>query len=584
MKFNIIKKVTDPDGNVSYLEIDQSKSASATGSILDTVISVPTTIFHELYGEEDDLSSMYDTICGRFPKSSDEIVLITDRYNRVKKNTLINLGLIASTDKTTASISFDEILGTTYKAYKPSKYFEATDNDAYKLNMTAYSNIKPSYDLTTGKITYSGTAGTKTIQRYIEPNTNQKGLEDLYNNDAKYSPKTLKIVGVLRPSETSYMNLMPASIGYVQSLKDEYVEDVEKNCVNMQETSSNAWFFTSVKDSNGQDGLDRLSNAMSDLVKSLMDGSDTVSTTVASAIASSINYEYFFAKQKNIDEGSRIVPYYTGYFNGARRIGQDFREDIVGKFVDNLYSANEDDKATLLNKLIARLTESSFYELNYKNPTYDLSSDEINLDFNILDFVAYFQSYSLISSIMIFPSSISNKDIIKARMDQWNKDTSSDQNVYYTDIMSSYTSTLGTFISLISVVFIIFASISLIVSSIMTANITYVSVIERTKEIGIIRACGARKSDVGHLFETECLIIGFVAGVLGIAVTLILNIPLSLIVDHLFPGNGLSHIASLNPLHALILIVISIFLSFISGFIPARLGARKDPVIALRGE
>ncbi len=584
LNFNIIKQVTDPDGNVTYVQVDQSKSASATGSILDTVISVPTTIFHELYGEEDDLSSMYDTICGRFPKNSDEIVLITDRYNRVKKNTLVSLGLIASTDKTTSSISFSDILGETYKAYKPSKYYQATDDDSFKLNMTAYSNIKPSYDISTGKITYSGTPTTRTIQRYIEPNANQKGLADIYNNDAKYEPKTLKIVGVLRPSETSYMNLMPASIGYVQSLKDEYVEDVENNCQEMQKTSNNAWFFTSVKNSNDEDGLDRLSTAMTSLVESLTSESDTVSTSVATAVASAINYEYFFAKQKNIDEGTRVVPYYSGYFNGARRIGQDFREDLVGKFVDTLYSSSGDTRTALVKKLIARLSESSFYELNYKNPTYDLSSDEINLDFNILDFVAYFQSYSLISSIMIFPSSITNKDLIKARMDQWNKDTSSDQNVYYTDIMSSYTSTLGTFISLISVVFIIFASISLIVSSIMTANITYVSVIERTKEIGVIRACGARKSDVGHLFETECILIGFVAGALGILVTLILNIPLSLIIDHLFPGNGLQHIASLNPIHALILIVLSVVLSFVSGFIPARLGAKKDPVVALRGE
>lgn len=584
LSFNIIKQITDPDGNTTYVQIDQSKSASATGSILDTVISVPTTIFHELYGEEKDLSSMYDTICGRFPKSSDEIVLITDRYNRVKKTTLVNLGLIASTDKTTSSISFSDLLGTTYKAYKSSKYFQATDNDSYKLDLPAYSDIKPSYDLTTGQITYSGTPSTRTIQRYIEPNTNQKGLEKIYNDDATYSPKTLKIVGVLRPSETSYMNLMPASIGYVQSLKNEFVEDVSKNCSEMQNTSAKAWFFTTGKDSNGKDGLDRLSSAMSELIKSLSSDSDTISTTVAANIASSLNYEYFFAKQKNIDEGTRVVPYYSGYFNGARRIGQDFREDLVGKFVDKFYSSDSDTKANILKKLILRLSESSFYELNYKSPTYDLKSDELNLDFNILDFVAYFQSYSLISSVMIFPSSISNKDAIKARMDQWNKETSSDQNVYYTDIMSSYTSTLGTFISLISVVFIIFASISLIVSSIMTANITYVSVIERTKEIGIVRACGARKSDVGHLFETECLIIGLVAGILGIVVTLILNFPLSAIIDHLFPGNGLSHIASLNPLHALILIVVSVLLSFISGFIPARLGAKKDPVVALRGE
>ena len=150
--------------------------------------------------------------------------------------------------------------------------------------------------------------------------------------------------------------------------------------------------------------------------------------------------------------------------------------------------------------------------------------------------------------------------------------------------MSSYTSSLGTLISLISLVLVIFASISLVVSSIMTSIITYISVVERTKEIGIIRACGARKRDVGHLFEAECVMIGTVAGLIGVGVTALLNIPLSIIIDHMYPGNGLEHIASLNPLHALILLLLSILLAFLSGLIPARMGARKDPVEALRSE
>ncbi len=584
LSFNLLKEVKDPDGNVTYVQVDQSKSASASGSILDTVISVPTTIFHELYGEEKDLDTTYDTICGRFPKESDEIVLITDRYNRVKKTTLVNLGLLSSKDKTTSSISFDDLLGSTYKAYKPSTYFEATDKDDYKLTLPVYENIKPTYDISTGKITYTGSKTTRTTQRYIETDTTQEGLAALYNNDAKYQPKTLKIVGVLRPAETSYMNLMPASIGYVSSLKDEFIEDTEKNCKGMQEVCSNSWYFTTKEDSDGKTGLDRLSSAMTDLLESLNSESDTVSNSVASSVASSINYEYFSTKQQYIDNGTRMAPYYSGYFKSARLIGQDFREDLVGKFVDTLYSTSGDERTQLIKKLITRLTEPSFYSLDYKNSTYDVSSSDTNLDFNILDFVAYFQSYSLISSVMIFPSSISSKDTIKARMDQWNSETSSDQNVYYTDIMSSYTSTLGTFISLISLVFIIFASISLIVSSIMTAIITYVSVIERTREIGVIRACGARKSDVGRLFEAECVIVGSVAGVLGVLVTVLVNIPLSAIIDHLFPGNGLSHIASLNPAHALILIALSIVLAVVSGIIPARIGAKKDPVVALRSE
>ena len=133
-------------------------------------------------------------------------------------------------------------------------------------------------------------------------------------------------------------------------------------------------------------------------------------------------------------------------------------------------------------------------------------------------------------------------------------------------------------------VLIVFASISLVVSSVMTAIITYVSVIERTKEIGVLRACGARKRDVGRLFEAECIITGGVAGLVGVGVSYILCVPINLILDNLYPGNGLNSIANLNPLHALALLLLSTALAFLSGFIPSRIAAKKDPVICLRTE
>jgi putative ABC transport system permease protein len=139
-------------------------------------------------------------------------------------------------------------------------------------------------------------------------------------------------------------------------------------------------------------------------------------------------------------------------------------------------------------------------------------------------------------------------------------------------------------IDVISAVLIVFASISLVVSSVMTAIITYVSVIERTKEIGVLRACGARKVDVGRLFEAECIITGFVAGLIGIGCTYLACIPINQILDHLYPKNNLNSIAQLNPWHALILLALSILLAFVSGFIPSRIAAKKDPVECLRSE
>ncbi len=586
LSFNLLKKVQSSDGEVSYAKINQFKSASASGSLLDVAISLPTTIFHELYGQEEGLGKMYDTVCGRFPQSSDELVLITDRYNRVKKDTLVNLGLLAEGDEKTASISFTDILDSEYKAYFPSKLYQNTQDSAYTLNVSAYENITPSYDFGSGKVTYSGTKTTKTIHRYKGVDDTQKGYKEVYENDAKYQPKILKIVGVLRPSESSYINLMPSSIGYLTSLKDEFVKDVENNCQDLQDVCKNAWYFTTKKDSqkNDLDGLGQLGEAMTDAVKTLLNADGVIDSSLASEIASSINYEYFSTQQSLIDDGKRMVPYYSGYFSSAKLIGADYREDLVGKFIDALSASSGVERDDLIGKLLLRIQEPSFYSNEYENSTYDIKDDSINMDFNILDLVAYFQSYSLITSILIFPSSLANKDIVKARLDAWNSSVPESQNVYYTDIMSSFTSSLGTLISLVSLVFVIFASISLIVSSIMTSIITYISVVERTKEIGVIRACGARKRDVGHLFEAECVMIGTVAGLIGIAATVLLNIPLSIVIDHIYPGNGLEHIASLNPLHALILLLLSILLAFLSGLIPARMGARKDPVEALRSE
>lgn len=426
------------------------------------------------------------------------------------------------------------------------------------------------------------------MKRYKDIDGIQSGYKELYENDAKYNPKTLKIVGILRPSETSYLNLMPASIGYLPSLKDEYIEDTESNCKDLQDVANNAWFLKQSFDNEGNqssdDGLVKLGESMTALLSSLLNGDGTISTSSVSEIASSLNYEYFHTQARYVASGTRMVPYYSGYLAAARLIGQDFREDLVGRFVDELSNSSGDYQQELIAKLIKRLAESSFYSNEHESDSFDITDEEINMDFNIMDLVAYFNSYSLITSILIFPSSLTSKDVLKARLDAWNSSRPASQNVYYTDLMSSFTSSLSMLINLISVVLVIFASISLVVSSIMTSIITYVSVVERTKEIGVIRACGARKRDVGHLFEAECVMIGLTAGLLGIGITALLNIPISSIIDNMYPGNGLQDISSLNLIHAIILVVISIFLAFISGLIPARIGAKKDPVAALRSE
>ena len=184
-------------------------------------------------------------------------------------------------------------------------------------------------------------------------------------------------------------------------------------------------------------------------------------------------------------------------------------------------------------------------------------------------------------SIMFYAKSFDGKKAVQEMITNYNKTVDSANKIIYGDQSQLITSTLGSMISIISYVLIAFASISLIVSSIMIGVITYTSVIERTKEIGVLRSLGARKKDVSRVFNAETAIIGALAGLLGVVVSYLLCIPISLIINNL---SGISHIANLNIIHALALIIISTILSLIAGLIPSRYAAKQDPVTALRTE
>ena len=185
------------------------------------------------------------------------------------------------------------------------------------------------------------------------------------------------------------------------------------------------------------------------------------------------------------------------------------------------------------------------------------------------------------SSIRIYPSSFDNKELITQYISDYNDSVSEEFEITYTDYVGLLMSSVTTVINAISYVLIAFVSISLVVSSIMIGIITYISVLERTKEIGILRSVGASKRDVSRVFNAETLIIGLVAGILGIVVTLILCIPANAIILRL---TEISNVAVLPVNGAVILVVISMVLSLIAGLIPSRVAARKDPVVALRTE
>lgn len=189
------------------------------------------------------------------------------------------------------------------------------------------------------------------------------------------------------------------------------------------------------------------------------------------------------------------------------------------------------------------------------------------------------------STINIYPKDFESKENIVRLIDEYNekmeKDGEEASVIEYTDLVGILMSSVTSIVNVVSYVLIAFVAISLIVSSIMIGIITYISVLERTKEIGILRAIGASKRDISRVFNAETIIEGTISGILGILVTVLLNIPINIIIKNLV---GISNISKLPIMGGIILVIISIGLTFIAGLIPSRFASRKDPVVALRTE
>lgn len=187
--------------------------------------------------------------------------------------------------------------------------------------------------------------------------------------------------------------------------------------------------------------------------------------------------------------------------------------------------------------------------------------------------------------ISVYPIDFESKELIMDIIDEYNQSVmdagEEEKEITYTDMVGTMMSSISSIINSISYVLMAFVAISLVVSSIMIGIITYISVLERTKEIGILRSIGASKKDISRVFNAETIIVGFVAGLLGIIVTILLNIPVNKIIEHF---SDLKNVAKLPVAGAIILIVISVVLTMIAGLLPSRVASKKDPVEALRSE
>ena len=219
-------------------------------------------------------------------------------------------------------------------------------------------------------------------------------------------------------------------------------------------------------------------------------------------------------------------------------------------------------------------------EAREENPTASDNFLQKEADKARVSNLASLGAVSTPQAISIYPVDFESKELIKAHLDAYNE-TEGNTPVYYSDMMGLMVEAMNVLVDAISYVLIAFTSISLVVSSIMIGVIISVSVLERTKEIGILKAIGARKKDISRVFNAESLLVGFAAGALGVIITLLLSIPLNILLSSLTTINGL---VALNPWHALLLVAISMLLTFIAGLVPSRKDEKKDAVVALRSE
>lgn len=254
------------------------------------------------------------------------------------------------------------------------------------------------------------------------------------------------------------------------------------------------------------------------------------------------------------------------------------KTDVASLLISNGLAYNQD-----LSNLIFEQSRTS-----------DIVLDQLAVDYNVRTGVAFspintktaalkrLGASSIPDSIKIYTSNFDAKDELKLYLDTFNDGKEVENQIIYTDLAAEFTTVISSLINGISIVLIAFAAISLVVSSVMIGIITYVSVLERTKEIGVLRSLGARKKDITRVFNAETFIIGLSAGVFGVVITILINIPLDILLTDLI-GN-MSNVASLSYQHAIILIFVSVMLTLISGLLPALIAAKKDPVNALREE
>ena len=526
------------------------------------------------------IHKQYDLIYGNWPNDYNEIILVVDENNEVDDMTLYALGLKsqAEIEAMTEAVLNKKPLETEGKKWSYKEICEMEFKTI--LNSSCYS-----LDEKTGK--WSDLRETET------------GLKYLYANGIP-----LKVTGIIRPKDGTSTTLLSGSICYTKKLTDFVVEKASDSpAINAQLKDETTDIFTALPFGENSDNLDdnekkaefkkylsKLNkNGKAETYVKIMcipekkDVENFVSSTLKGTKRAQIETTLtpVIVQQTGMSE-TEIKSY-------LKDMTDDELKEIYSSILENQYKAQYaagvmgqiamltvDQKAAALDAAAKKFTKAQF--ATYYDEVLEFSSSTLDNNLAKLGYV----ELDTPSTINIYASSFENKDVIEKMITDYNASVEDLQKISYTDYLGIMMSSITTIINAITYVLMAFVAVSLIVSSIMIGVITLISVQERTKEIGILRAIGASKRNVSSMFNAETIIIGFISGLLGVTITYLLCIPINIILQAL---TGLSNLRAVLPIEAAIIFVaISVILTMFSGIIPSRSAAKKDPVIALRTE
>lgn len=524
--------------------------------------------------------NQYDVIYGSWPTEYNEVVLVVDENNELDDMTLYALGLKTKeeiNEVTKAAFSKEEIEIKTqkwsYEEICDMKFRTVLGSDCYK------------YDEVTGL--------------YNDLRDTDAGLRYLYDNGID-----LKVSGIIRPREDSISSMISGSIAYTKQLTEYIIENSQNSsAVEAQLQSPDFDIFSGLpfKESTGSmtdaekeaelkkyiSALDEKGKAEAYVSIMSIPSSEQIDASVGQAVeaATRENIETTlsnaFSQQMNMNT-DEIMEYISSMSDDELKeiftemLTEQYKAQYAAGVKQQMAAMSNSQLAMMLDNVLPTFTteQNAVYHdevLEFSESTYDANMRELG-----------FVDLNKPSTINIYASSFENKDVIEEAIASYNNDVDELEKITYTDYVGLMMSSITTIINAITYVLIAFVAVSLIVSSIMIGVITLISVQERTKEIGILRAIGASKKNVSSMFNAETVIIGFASGALGVIITYLVCIPINMLLHHL---TGIGNLNTHLPVPvAIILVVISVVLTMFAGIIPSRSAAKKDPVVALRTE